>query len=166
MSEKSRTSSAEVFPARASVWSSDKVAVLKALWADGDLSASLIAQRLGVSRNAVLGKIHRLGLSSPRAAAGCAQPQAPRAPRLPRVKRRATVVSAWLPSEPLPTTPGLPSAGLETRLERLSPQACHWPIGDPAAPDFAFCGRPAGGRIYCPAHWALAHRPRRVRRSR
>ena len=47
---------------------------------------------------------------------------------------------------------------LVAHLEDLPPRACHWPVGDPQAPEFAFCGRSAGTGPYCPAHAAIAYR--------
>jgi GcrA cell cycle regulator len=47
---------------------------------------------------------------------------------------------------------------LVRRLEDLPNRACHWPLGDPQAADFAFCGRRAATGPYCPAHAAVAYR--------
>jgi GcrA cell cycle regulator len=140
-------------------WSDDRITTLKSLWLDG-LSASQIATQLGgVTRNAVIGKIHRLGLS------GRAQPYKPARMVLPpkmRVSRRpagprATLASrqSSLPSrpDPLPEAPGLASS-----VTMLGAHVCKWPIGDPKADSFTFCGRLAHGP-YCPTHKALAFRP-------
>src|SRR5207342_1846126 len=72
-------------------WTDERVEMLKKLWADG-LSASQIAAELGgITRNAVIGKVHRLGLSgrakSPSSAAP--RPRKPRAPHMLRVTRPA-----------------------------------------------------------------------------
>ena len=140
-------------------WSDDRVTTLSKLWLDG-LSASQIAKQLGgVTRNAVIGKVHRLGLS------GRGAPSAPtRAPRLaaPRHRRpvRAAVLTAR-PSPAAPTSPPMPTPkepGLVDTLVQLGAHACKWPIGDPKSPGFSFCGRRTDGR-YCEAHERLGVRP-------
>ncbi|WP_293680755.1 GcrA family cell cycle regulator [uncultured Phenylobacterium sp.] len=149
----SPTSSSE-----ASGWSDDRVTLLSKLWRDG-LSASQIARQLGgVTRNAVIGKVHRLGLSGRRA------PSAPRTiaprPMRPRPPRRAApsrLAKAFRPD--MAVAPAAPEGpGLVDNLIHLAAHACKWPIGDPKTPGFSFCGRRADGR-YCAAHAAQAVRP-------
>lgn len=140
-------------------WTDDAVERLKALWGDPDYSAAVIARRLGVTRNAVLGKVHRLGLSKPRTPRPPASPLP--APRGRRALSRKAVASRSLPMrasrvfEPASVEAGPP---LVARLEDLPRRACHWPVGDPLVPEFAFCGRPAGNGPYCAAHAAVAYR--------
>jgi GcrA cell cycle regulator len=138
-------------------WSDAAVETLKALWGDPDFSAAIIAQRLGVTRNAVLGKVHRLGLSKPRTPRSSAGPVPPRRRRLVR----SAAVSSPPPHRPAAewseSNPDV-RPGLVSHLEDLPRRACHWPIGDPQAPDFAFCGRPAGTGPYCAGHAAVAYR--------
>lgn len=142
-------------------WTDDAVETLTRLWGQGDLSAAMIARRLGVTRNAVLGKIHRLGLSQP------LQPRPPAIARPPRPAKPRPVASARRAPRPAPVrTLPMPSAevgpGLVARLEDLPTRACHWPLGDPQAADFAFCGRRAGTGPYCPAHAGMAYRGRGI----
>lgn len=142
-------------------WTDDAVETLTRLWRQGDLSAAIIARRLGVTRNAVLGKIHRLGLSQPRRPRppAIAPPPRPAKPRRVASARRAPA------SAPAPTSPQLSAEtgpGLVARLEDLPRRACHWPLGDPLAADFAFCGRTAETGPYCPAHAGMAYRGRGV----
>jgi len=137
-------------------WSDDRVTVLKTLWLNG-ASASQIARQLGgVTRNAVIGKVHRLGLS------GRATPSRPgRAPRslAPRAARPAR-------SPPRPQRPRVREAagvapegpGLVADMSGLRPHMCKWPIGDPKAADFSLCGRAAEGP-YCARHAAVGVRP-------
>lgn len=143
-------------------WTEEAVETLKRLWADPDLSAALIAKRLGVTRNAVLGKIHRLGLSKPRGArpppARVPTPQSARRARAERPARAAGPVSALARSSVGPASSPEPGPGLVPRLEDLPRRGCHWPLGDPRAEDFAFCGRAAERGPYCAAHAALAYR--------
>ena len=140
-------------------WSDDRVTTLSKLWLDG-LSASQIAKQLGgVTRNAVIGKVHRLGLS------GRGAPSAPtRAPRLAAPRHRRPVRAALPAEHPLravslrPTMPATEGSGLVDNLVQLGAHACKWPIGDPKSPGFSFCGRRTDGR-YCEAHERLGVRP-------
>ncbi len=137
-------------------WDNARVDLLKNLWADG-LPASEIAARLGgVSRNAVIGKVHRLGLAgrsrSPRRTS-------PRRTSAGRVSMRKPVLSP----RPCPATPDrLPpaAAALMLSVGRLTDATCHWPIGDPRAPSFGFCGRSKSSSVpYCEHHAAIAYNP-------
>ena len=138
-------------------WSDDRVTILKSLWLEG-LSASQIASQLGgVTRNAVIGKVHRLGLSgraapsAPTRPARIATPRSPvraAAPR-PAPKARPTPLPHLV--EPAPEGPGLVAS-----VAGLGAHVCKWPIGDPKAEDFSFCGRPAEGP-YCGGHAAVAY---------
>jgi GcrA cell cycle regulator len=143
-------------------WTDDTVETLKRLWGEPDLSAAVIAQRLGVTRNAVLGKIHRLGLSKPRALRPLAKrtPE-PRPRRLPRPCAVVPVAAMARPQAVAPERLEV-GPGLVPHLEDLPRRACHWPLGDPQAADFTFCGRFAETGPYCPAHAAVAYRGRGV----
>lgn len=141
-------------------WTEDRVEVLKKLWLEG-LSASQIAKQLGgVTRNAVIGKVHRLGLSgratpSQPARAVMRTPRPPRAPSQPSVRRESHAPSHPRP-EPLRLyTPEEP--GMATVLT-LGAHMCKWPIGDPSSDAFTFCGRRAEG-AYCAEHSRVAFQP-------
>ena len=142
-------------------WTDDAVETLTRLWRQGDLSAAMIAHRLGVTRNAVLGKIHRLGLSQPRRPRPLAIGPPPRpAKTRPVASARRAPASAPVRTSARPSVETAP--GLIARLEDLPARACHWPLGDPQAADFAFCGRRAEPGPYCPAHAGVAYRGRGV----
>jgi len=140
-------------------WTDDRVTVLKKLWLDG-LSASQIAKQLGggVTRNAVIGKVHRLGLS------GRATPSKPSRPAVVRAPRPRPMVVASAPRrlESGPSAPVL-IARVETpgsaTVLTLGAHMCKWPIGDPATREFTFCGRGAGHGPYCDDHAAVAYQP-------
>jgi len=156
-------------------WNDERVELLKKLWSDG-LSASQIAGRLGgVTRNAVIGKVHRLGLSG-RATTSRMKSHRPRAraqnarrlmkPRFPTIGNPAF---RNLLAESEPYTP--PAEELEIPLnERKSIQtltevSCRWPIGDPQHTDFHFCGRKkVTGLPYCEFHARRAFQPPQPRR--
>ena len=158
-------------------WTEDRVEVLKKLWAEGH-SASQIAKQLGgVTRNAVIGKVHRLGLS------GRATPSRPvkRPPRLARPKPRvmpdgtvkvpasalAERVEALKPSEKNAMIAALPplenADGKAATILTIRDSMCKWPIGDPADPKFAFCGRKSDCGPYCSEHAKLAFQPAKKR---
>ena len=137
-----------------STWTDARIEVLTKLWRDGR-SASAIARELGgVTRNAVIGKIHRLGLSGRAAPArpGSRRARTPKAERPAPRLRRAPALRPWpVVAEPVPLqgTADIVSVGAH---------ACRWPIGDPKAPGFALCGRRAVRGAYCAPHGALAYR--------
>src|SRR5262249_45147462 len=146
-------------------WTDERVETLKKLWADG-LSASQIAAELGgITRNAVIGKVHRLGLAgrakSPSSAAS--RPRKPRAhSHMLRVGRSSirgntALVHAYdfdIEPEPEFVDNVIPLGQRRTLLE-LTEETCRWPIGDPGQPDFFFCG---GQNITRPPHFAY-HSP-------
>ncbi|MBI1251294.1 MAG: GcrA cell cycle regulator [Alphaproteobacteria bacterium] len=149
-------------------WTDDRVALLRKLWAEG-LSASQIAKQLGgVTRNAVIGKVHRLGL------AGRATPSRP-AKRPVRVARPRTLSPSAprlrsLSASPMPEIPQLEplrdEQGRTTNVLTLSERVCKWPIGDPNDQSFAFCGRNACTGPYCADHSRLAYQPSQAKRRR
>jgi len=163
-------------------WTEDRVATLTKLWADG-LSASQIAKQLGgVTRNAVIGKVHRLGLSgrakpsSPARKAAAVKtanaasrassapkpkPKPVRAPSAPRTPR----VIAQTPPPPPPPLEAKPmSNGEFATILTITDHMCKWPIGDPGADNFRFCGRKTDPEEpYCLAHSRVAYQPSRRR---
>jgi len=147
------------------LWTDAKKEELRMAWEEG-LPASTIAEKLGegVSRNAVIGKAHRMGLParpSPVKGAdsgmvkgdgdvdGEAGGEAGPRPRAP-AKSRAKVVKVQL-----------------TSLLGLSERVCKWPIGHPGDSDFHFCGKPSqAGFPYCGEHCAVAYQAQMPRRDR
>jgi GcrA cell cycle regulator len=156
-------------------WTDERVELLKKLWADG-LSASQIAAELGgITRNAVIGKVHRLGLSG-RAKSPSSSAPRPRKARagshLMRVSRpsvRGNTALAYeyeLESEPEVIENIIPIGQRRTLLE-LNEETCRWPIGDPATPEFFFCGgKPIVGLPYCGYHSRVAYQPAAARRDK
>ena len=149
-------------------WTEERVAQLRKLWAEG-LSASQIAKQLGgVTRNAVIGKVHRLGL------AGRATPSRPA--KRPVRAARPRVIGPTAPRMRLPTT--LPSVvipdleplkledGRAASVLTLNESMCKFPIGDPTDADFAFCGRDAACGPYCQDHARLAYQPSQAKKRR
>lgn len=147
-------------------WTEDRVGALKKLWLEGQ-SASQIAKQLGggVTRNAVIGKVHRLGLSGratpsqpARATFRPARPrptqptQAPSAPRRIEAVQPRVAAAASVPA-PMPDLPGTAT------VMTLGAHMCKWPIGDPSSTEFSFCGRRASEGVYCVEHARVAYQP-------
>jgi GcrA cell cycle regulator len=158
-------------------WNEERVELLKKLWAEG-LSASQIASRLGgVTRNAVIGKVHRLGLSG-RATSSRSSAPRPRRVQAPRQHRAPSLMFGTRGNVALKpqydTDLDLDLAPLEelviplherANIMTLKESMCRWPIGDPASEDFYFCGRKKNGSIpYCEHHARLAYQPAPSRR--
>jgi len=140
-------------------WNDTRIEQLTKMWREG-FSASQVARELGgITRSAVIGKVHRLGIS------GRSCPSRPRSlggrpPGVARVRaaaaRREPAASAPRP-EPIPTIGPFPTATVLT----LTEESCRWPIGDPDQAEFGFCGRERAGRgPYCQGHGPLALRHR------
>lgn len=154
-------------------WTEQRVEDLKRLWADG-LSASQIAAELGsVTRNGVIGKIHRLNLQGRIKRAP--RPRAPRQARLSASSfRRPSIHSLFntaitptgMTAEPVVETEIVIPFAQRKTLMQLNDKTCHWPVGDPASPDFFYCGGETYADLsYCVFHCRVAHQPARDRRK-
>jgi GcrA cell cycle regulator len=154
-------------------WSDERVELLRKLWQDG-LSASRIAAELGgVTRNAVIGKVHRLGLSgrakTPRAAGPRprkARPSLPPRPVARMLGNTALKMEAEALARPRPVRAPAPVEELfippdeRATILSLTERSCKWPIGDPSGDDFYFCGRQSlTGVPYCEHHARIAYQP-------
>ena len=161
-------------------WTNERVELLKKLWGDG-LSASQIAGELGgVTRNAVIGKVHRLGLSGrAKSTSSSAKPRRPRtaapatgaAPKKPTTSHPQSIGATALKADisPAPVVADKPRVEPIAELVPISQRAtiltltertCKWPIGDPAADDFYFCGRQSDAGVpYCAHHCKIAYQP-------
>lgn len=165
-------------------WTDERVERLKKLWADG-LSASQIAAQLGgVSRNAVIGKVHRLNLPGRAKSGGQASVRTKRTTAAPRAPNYAGRTTQSQTSRPVGRSSGgaalkqdldvVASEEVDTRpvddvvvpisrrltLVELSERTCKWPVGDPLQDDFHFCGNDSGDASpYCGYHAKLAFQP-------
>jgi GcrA cell cycle regulator len=198
-------------------WTDERVETLKRMWAEG-ASASQIAKELGqVTRNAVIGKVHRLGLSNrvvpggrseeeaeavedaapvqaappppePEPEPEAVPEEAPRIETAPEddedeeaetpIPYRRQIIPAGQPLPPQPSaneiSPEAQAAALAVEqsarrltLMELTERTCKWPVGDPATPNFWFCGLPVQqGKPYCEAHVGVAFQPMSARRDR
>lgn len=167
-------------------WTDERVELLRKLWAEG-LSASQIAAQLGgVSRNAVIGKVHRLKLSSRgRATAAPARQKktsqgsgitksvsrAATATRHVTASVGATALQAQFDAEPVarhyirPMENVVVPISRHLQLVELTERTCKWPNGDPLSEDFHFCGNDAAETgPYCKYHARVAFQPASERR--
>ena len=144
-------------------WTDTRVETVKTLWLDG-LSAAEIARRMGgTTRNAVIGKVHRLGLKGRGTPAEPGRVRRAARPIEPRAKRQPKPVRAHVPAPPRgificePAPVRMDAPGSETVLTIRGSQ-CRWPIGDPSSESFTLCGRNKERGAYCCEHGQLAYR--------
>jgi len=149
-------------------WTSERVKELKKLWRKG-LTTVEIGRMIGISKNAVVGKAHRLGLES----------------RPSPIKREEAPLTKKVSASAGKKKKGSASAGSKDDSDRcdfgecqevkeaplskefaakgvklvdLKPDSCRWPLGDPKDPNFCFCGKTvAPGKVYCEEHCAVAY---------
>ena len=141
-------------------WTEEKTEQLKKLWAEGH-TASQISKLLGngISRNAVIGKSHRLNLQGRAQSRMISSPKVnnrtfddgqgnEKKTRRPRGLRAIVIEKDFEPENPIP-------------LEKLTDKVCRWPIGHPDEKDFYFCGRSSmESRVYCKLHVMHAYQPK------
>ncbi|TCT08255.1 GcrA family cell cycle regulator [Aquabacter spiritensis] len=158
-------------------WNDERVELLKRLWGEG-LSASQIATELGgITRNAVIGKVHRLGLSGRVKAAGPARPRkaqteapAPRPASRPAFSGNTALAQALEPvveqaPRPAPVAGNVVPMGQRCTIMNLTEATCRWPVGEPGTESFYFCGgRTVSGLPYCTHHARMAYQPSQDRR--
>ena len=160
-------------------WTAKSIDQLRALWAEGHSTAE-IGRRMGVTKNAIVGKAHRLDLParpSPirkvEAAGGAPMPRRkPAAVREAAPAVAAAAVRAVPQASPQPAPrPAVPPAPVVASAQvshfpRASLRSCCWPIGEPGQREFRFCGcEAAPGKPYCAEHAAIAYVKVRDRRS-
>ncbi len=147
-------------------WTDERVDLLKKLWGDG-LSGSQIAGRLGgVTRAAVIAKMHRIGASGRNPSRKQSLSKQQRRTQKPKPLFFARRMPP-IPAEPLPPFEELviPVAERKT-VQTLEDNSCRWPIGDPQHEDFHFCGKTkVPGISYCEFHGRRAYQPPHARAS-
>jgi len=144
-------------------WTVERIKQLRSCFAAG-LSCSQIADEIGVSRNAVIGKLNRLKLS--RFERKTVRPRAPRRKVTLRLVTQHDILSALRAEPPPPVEQKPVEPGPRCSLAELSEGTCRWPISDPGDRDFGFCGCAAvNGLPYCAAHARIAYQPAASQRS-
>ncbi|MDJ0389392.1 GcrA family cell cycle regulator [Roseomonas sp. E05] len=174
-------------------WTAEAIETLRALWAEGHSTAE-IGRRMGISKNAVVGKAHRLSLpprpspirreeasapvpapvAAPEPVAVAPNPAPAAAPVAPRPAAAAAPALSTLPpatqpvaARPLPPRrPAPPPTAVVRPFQRVGSRSCCWPIGEPGTPEFRFCTAEAiPSKPYCPEHAAVAYVKARDRRD-
>ncbi|MES1150511.1 MAG: GcrA family cell cycle regulator [Dongia sp.] len=168
-------------------WTEQRIETLRKLWGQGQTASQIAAILGGITRNAVIGKAHRLGLTgrpSPIKREAGASPQPRRraaaapARRLPGAGQPGSVHGQQLPHTHgssavpqqarvhTPTAPAARETPVAPPAAKPAPRAsahvgsktCSWPMGDPKQPGFHFCGEPAEiGKPYCSQHCHVAY---------
>ena len=177
-------------------WTEERIKELRQLWSEGQ-SASKIAEKLGgVTRNAVIGKIHRLGLSN-RSESSEKKIITKKRGRPAKVKNTDNFQEQLdnsknkdfskinsgkfdelhvdnlednktiLLDTTLANIAELEKNAKKLNLMELTERTCKWPIGDPATENFWFCGHPSEqGKPYCSTHVSIAFQPISLKRER
>ncbi|MCB9982725.1 MAG: gcrA cell cycle regulator family protein [Rhodospirillales bacterium] len=129
-------------------WTDERVELLTKLWGEGKTAAEIAKELGGVTRNAVIGKAHRLKLSN----------------RVSPIQQNKKLVAV----KTTPSAPSLPerkiqkAAAQDNRqgvpLVDLKANQCRWPLGDPREESFGFCGcKNIAGLPYCSEHAKVAY---------
>ena len=130
-------------------WTDDRVATLKKLWGEGKTAAEIAKELGGVTRNAVIGKAHRLKLSNRVSPIQQNKKPAPKVQPAQAVEKKAQKVA------PVQTQD---NDKPKIALIDLKAGECRWAHGDPREEDFGFCGSAAlPGLPYCPEHAKVAY---------
>ncbi|MBP5215987.1 MAG: global cell cycle regulator GcrA-like protein [Alphaproteobacteria bacterium] len=138
-------------------WTDESVEQLRQMWAKG-LTANEIAKKLGVTKNAIVGKVHRLCLK--------ARPSPIKNKTGDSPEKNDEAFDVEINDMPEIADEALevfheekkPLSGTNVRLIDLDSHTCRWPIGDPRDEDFCFCGKKVrAGQTYCDEHSAMAY---------
>lgn len=134
-------------------WTDERVSLLKQLWGEGKTAAEIAQELGGVTRNAVIGKAHRLKLSG-------------RVSPIQQNKKPAAKIKAKKPEKfqasNTNVAPFIPDTSDDQKeriaLMDLGPKMCRWPLGDPRQENFGFCGSTTiDGIPYCMKHAQVAY---------
>lgn len=148
-------------PAIEPTWTEERLTLLKSHFEAG-LSCRQIAAEIGVSRNAVIGKLTRLNLRRDIEVRAARARPAARSQRA-NVRKLRHVLAAMKASATREVVKDIIDEtvddGHRCSLFELNKERCRWPLNTPGRADFAFCGRlPLEGLPYCPGHCRLAYR--------
>ena len=159
-------------------WNDERVELLSKLWLEGRSASQIAAELgLGVTRNAVIGKVHRLGLSGrAKVPAHAAMPRSRPKPVKPTTDRSPVPIAAAIQASAeldaatavsvlRPVADVVVPFCTRVTIMELRDTMCRWPIGDPPSADFRYCGSRTGDTgPYCADHARLAFQPTQERR--
>ena len=132
-------------------WTHERIEHLKKLWESGHTASNIATELGGITRNAVIGKAHRLGLSGRmKSKSKVSSVSIVRRKKMPVNRNSKIIELTTSASEPMNP---ISFAGIKDGL-------CRWPLGEPENLDFKFCGRSSdSGVVYCDEHHSLAYQP-------
>lgn len=129
-------------------WTDERVALLRKLWGEGKTAAEIASALGDVTRNAVIGKAHRLKLSN---RVSPIQQNVKKAPSIPKPAN-----SRGSARKPVIREQDIKIKGVA--ITELTPRMCRWPVGDPKDADFKFCGCASAPSLpYCSDHAKIAY---------
>ena len=139
-------------------WNDEKVGKLKELWGKGNTASQIAVIIGGISRNAVIGKAHRLNLSSkiktrntPSGQNFSSNSEDDNSKQ--RQGKKSKFKSLLIDKDFEPENP--------KKLEELDESSCKWPVGHPEEQSFYFCGRSSLKDFsYCKLHLLYAYQPK------
>lgn len=156
------------------VWTDEAVEELKRMW-DRGMTTGQIAKALGVTKNSIIGKVHRLCLTARPSPIKKAKPVAEKNTQQTVVSEKdektkkttktpkKTITAETVKNEDtvvLEDKKEITSCNEETNIPliKLDNHTCRWPLGDPKDDDFCFCGKKIKtGQTYCEEHAAIAY---------
>ena len=144
----------------AMIWTDEVVDELRKMW-DKGMTTGQIAKALNVTKNSIIGKVHRLCLTARPSPIKKAPAKTEKKPAPTKTTNRTTakdtkdapIAAAPIAekAEPIVEETNIP-------LVKLDNHTCRWPLGDPRDDDFCFCGkRIKTGQTYCEEHAAIAY---------
>lgn len=150
-------------------WTDERAEMAREMWLAGH-SSTRIAMELGeVSRNAVIGKVHRMLAPFPDLRKRNSKPKPGPKPKAPKITKHERVYVAQLIAKPKPKL--VQDIPLDARTERslsfdqafreykLTPDCCKWIVGDVGQPDWFYCGETVERGPYCGRHAPIAYQP-------
>jgi len=147
------------------IWNDETVEELKRMW-DRGMTTGQIAKALNVTKNSIIGKVHRLCLTarpSPIKKVSTAKeekktPLVEKAPKTVKAPAKEVSVAVEVPQIKEVSSISSPIEETNIPLVKLDNHTCRWPLGDPRDDDFCFCGkRVKTGQTYCEEHAAVAY---------
>ena len=128
-------------------WTDEMVDKLRQMWTEGK-TATEIAKELGVTKNSIVGKVHRLCLT--------ARPSPIKSKDEEPVEKAE--VEKEIPEEAEENVEEKHKSSCHVKLVELDSHTCRWPLGDPRDEDFCFCGKKVRmGQTYCEEHANMAY---------
>jgi len=137
-------------------WPHEKTQQLRELF-DKGLTGTQIGRILGYSRNAIIGKLHRLGLKRLAGTNRETRKQTKKEPRrvIPSAPRSGAGIAAQ--EREMPPSPSSAPPSLNLSIFQLEKGRCRWPEGEPGKSGFSFCGHQTYGAVYCFHHSTRAY---------